>query len=110
MCFKNYFAAGARRAVLWRKGRADGRLTGAQFNKRVRTPFHERTMMNEVNGNTKRRAYNAFDSTVVRQELRGARRSTNYSQLASQNVLRQIKAEKRQQQGSRSSSRKFLPL
>lgn len=66
--------------------------------------------MNEVNGNTKRRTYNVFDSTVVRQELRGARRSSNYSQLASQNVLRQIKANKRQQSGPHSSSRKFLPL
>ncbi|KAK7194981.1 hypothetical protein NESM_000420700 [Novymonas esmeraldas] len=111
MAFKNYFSVGARRVVGRRKGRADGRLTGVQFDKLVRAPFRDRVMMTEMNGGRKKGAYNALDSNAIRQELRGARQSGNYAHLASQRVLRQISAERRDlKRGGLPSSTKRFPI
>lgn len=110
MTFKNYFTAAARRAPARLRGRSDGRLTGTQFNQRVRKSFHERTMLDEVNNGFARHKHNAFDSSRVQNELRAARIGSNYAQLPSQKVLQQIKTDKRDQRRLSSPSRRFLPL
>ena len=110
MTFKNYFTASARRTVLQKKGRANGRPTAAHFNRFVRQPFHERTLTNELAGGGKYRTYNVFDSRAIRNDLRNQHRNSNAAHLTSQNVLRQIKAEKTSQRRLPSPSRKCFPF
>jgi hypothetical protein len=110
MTFKNFFSASARRTVLRKKGRADGRPTAAHFNRFVRQPFHERSFAHELSGETKHRAYNAFDSNAVRNSLRNQHRRANGAHLTSLDVLRQINAENQGRKRVASPNRKYLPI
>lgn len=110
MSFKNYFSASARRTVLQKKGRSDGRPSAAHFNRYIRQPFHERALAEEVRGATKHRVYNVFDSKAVRDDISGHNRRSNGAHLTSQNILRQIKADKPSRRRVASPNRKYLPI